>query len=66
MDYWTSGEAQRLTWATSTINNAEKARHSSNWLAGAPLLTLLFIIQVSETLPCSSPRDVRTLPAAWI
>jgi hypothetical protein len=55
-----------LTWATSTINNAEKARHSSNWLAGAPLLTLLFIIQVSETLPCSSPRDVRTLPAAWI
>ena len=65
MDYWTSGEAQQVDLGNVGINKAEKARHS-NWRAGSPLLTLLFI-QISETLPCSSPRDVRTLqPAVWM
>jgi len=64
MDYWTSGEAQQVDLGNVGINKAEKARHS-NWRAGSPLLTLLFI-QISETLPCSRPTDVRTLPAVWM
>jgi len=64
MDYWTSGEAQQVDLGNVEINKAEKARHC-NWRAGSALLTLLFI-QISEILPCSSPRDVRTLPAVWM